>query len=54
MVLEEEDLSKDTLLDSVQKLYNDRGTFIDAMRNSNQQDSIQTIIQIIENVSLKS
>ena len=54
MVLEEEDLSKDTLLDSVQKLYNDRGTFIDAMRNSNQQDSIQTIIQLIENVSLKS
>lgn len=54
MVLEEEDLSKDTLLDSVQKLYNDRGTFMDAMRNSNQQDSIQTIIQLIENVSLKS
>lgn len=54
MVLEEEELSKDTLLDSVQKLYNDRGTFIDAMRNSNQQDSIQTIIQLIENVSLKS
>ncbi|MBC5689223.1 undecaprenyldiphospho-muramoylpentapeptide beta-N-acetylglucosaminyltransferase [Mediterraneibacter sp. NSJ-55] len=54
MVLEEEDLSKDTLLDSVQKLYNDHGTFIDAMRNSNQQDSIQTIIQLIENVSLKS
>lgn len=54
MVLEEEDLSKDTLLDSVQKLYNDRGTFIDAMRNSNQEDSIQTIIQLIENVSLKS
>ena len=54
MVLEEENLSAKTLLDSIQKLYTDQNKFIDAMKNSNQQDSIHTIIDLIEKVSLKS
>ena len=48
MVLEEEDLTPESLLDAVLDLYENRGTFIDAMRNSDQQDSIDTIIGLIE------
>ena len=54
MVLEEEALTKDSLLDSVQKLYDNRSTFMDAMKNSGQQDSIDTIIRLIEEVSQQS
>ena len=50
-VLEEEDVTKESLLDSIHKLYQDRTAYIDAMRNSGQQDSIRTIIQLIEEVS---
>ena len=48
MVLEEEELTEETLVSAVHKLYDNRGTFIDAMRNSDQQDSINTIISLIE------
>lgn len=48
LVLEEEELTKDSLLEAVHKLYSNRGTFIDAMRSSHQQDSINTIIGLIE------
>ena len=48
MVLEEEELNKDSLLASVHRLYSDRASYIDAMRNSGQQDSIKTIIGLIE------
>ncbi len=51
MVLEEEDLSEDTLVDAVHNLYTNRGTFMDAMKHSGQQDSINTIISLIEEVS---
>ena len=44
MVLEEEELTAE----AVQDLYENRGTFIDAMRDSDQQDSIDTIISLIE------
>lgn len=50
-VLEEEDVTKESLLDSIHKLYQDRTAYIDAMHNSGQQDSIRTIIQLIEEVS---
>ena len=53
MVIEEEDLTLESLLEAVQKLYEDRGTFIDAMRDSGQQDSIDTIISLIEEASEK-
>ena len=48
MVIEEEALTPESLLDAVSRLYEDRGTFIDAMRDSGQQDSINTIISLIE------
>lgn len=48
MVLEEEQLSEETLVCAVNDLYNSRGTFIDAMRDSSQQASIDTIISLIE------
>ena len=48
MVLEEEELSENTLVPAVHSLYEGRGAFIDAMRDSGQQDSIDTIIALIE------
>lgn len=48
IVLEEEELSDDTLLNAIHKLYNERETFIDNMKHSSQQDSITTIIGLIE------
>ena len=51
MVLEEEELTEESLVTAVHNLYNNKGKFIDAMRNSGQQDSIHTIISLIEDVS---
>ena len=51
MVLEEETLTEDSLVTSVLELYKNRGTFIDAMRNSDQQDSINTIVSLFEDES---
>lgn len=50
MVLEEESLNQKVLLDAIHKLYEDRGTYIDAMKQSPQQNSIDTIIDLIESV----
>lgn len=49
-VLEEEELNKSTLLDSLQTLFRDRESYIKAMQQSNQQNSIDTIIELIESV----
>lgn len=51
IVLEEEAITKDSLLEAVNKLYQDRTSYINAMINSGQHDSIRTIIQLIEEVS---
>ena len=51
LVLEEEQLTKETLLIAVKTLYENRTTFINSMKNSGQQDSIGTIISLIEEVS---
>lgn len=51
LVLEEEQLTKETLLAAVKNLYENRTTFINSMKNSGQQDSIRTIIKLIEEVS---
>lgn len=51
LVLEEEQLTKETLLNTVKTLYENRTTFINSMKNSGQQDSIGTIIKLIEEVS---
>ncbi|RHR21195.1 undecaprenyldiphospho-muramoylpentapeptide beta-N-acetylglucosaminyltransferase [Clostridium sp. AF19-22AC] len=53
MVLEEEDLTKESLLESVKNLYENRSKYMDAMRDSRQQDSIDTIIGLIEEISIK-
>ena len=51
LVLEEEQLTKETLLAAVKNLYENRTTFINSMKNSGQQDTIGTIIKLIEEVS---
>ena len=48
VVLEEDEITKEALIDKVNALYQDRNQYIDAMRNSGQQDSIRTILQLIE------
>ena len=48
MVLEEEEITNDTLLKAVQSLYQNRASYSTAMKGSKQTDSIQTIIQLIE------
>lgn len=50
MVLEEEEVTKGSLLEGVNKLYENRTSYMDAMRDSGQHDSINTIIQLIEEV----
>ena len=50
IVLEEEEVTKETLLNAVNKLYENRASYMDAMRDSGQHDSINTIIQLIEEV----
>ena len=52
-VIEEEELTKDSLLAAVTELHDNRDTFIEAMSNSNQQDPINTIIQLIEDLRKK-
>lgn len=51
IVLEEEDLTDDTLLQAIHNLYENRETYIATMKASSQQDSISTIIQLIESAS---
>lgn len=51
IVLEEEALTDKTLLDMVNSLYEHREQYINAMKNSSQQNSIDTIIDLIESVT---
>ena len=53
LVIEEEQLTNATLLDAVHNLYENREQFINAMRNSRQQDPIATIIGLIEEAATK-
>lgn len=50
VVLEEEEVTKESLLDAVNKLYENRASYMDAMRDSGQHDSINTIVRLIEEV----
>ena len=52
-VIEEENLTKSTLLDAVKDVYNNRSKYINAMSQSGQMDSIGTILQLLEEVSSK-
>lgn len=49
VVLEEEELSDQILLEAIRRLYAEKDAYIDAMKKSSQQDSINTIIGLIEN-----
>lgn len=51
MVISEDDLSKELLVAKVQELYCNRNTYINAMEESEQSDSIKTIMNLIEEVS---
>ena len=51
VVLEEEELNHDVLLKAIMDLYQNRETYIQAMKNSPQQNSIDTIIDLIESVA---
>ncbi|SHJ45171.1 undecaprenyldiphospho-muramoylpentapeptide beta-N-acetylglucosaminyltransferase [Hespellia stercorisuis] len=53
MVIEEEELTKESLLENVFRLYDNRNTFIEAMNGSSQQNSIDTIIALIEEAASK-
>lgn len=48
MVIEEENLSNVVLLDAVQNLYENRSQYITAMKESKQMNSVETVVQIIE------
>lgn len=52
VVLEEEETTKESLLAAIQKLYANRSSYMDAMRNSGQHDSINTIIGLIEDAAM--
>ena len=51
VVLEEEELTSSVLLDAVLKLYREKDAYIKAMQQSKQQDSVQTILDLIREVS---
>lgn len=54
VVIEEEELTNEKLLSSIQNLYANRDSYINAMSKSGQQNSIETIIGLIENAANKS
>ena len=53
MVIEEEDLNQASLLSAIQHLYQNKDTYINAMKQSSQQDSIKTILNLIDDASTK-
>ena len=52
-VLEEEMLSSQSLLDAISTTWNQKEQYIDTMKNSQSQDSIQTVFSLIESVAKK-
>ncbi|MDO4307983.1 MAG: undecaprenyldiphospho-muramoylpentapeptide beta-N-acetylglucosaminyltransferase [Eubacteriales bacterium] len=53
MVLEEEEITETTLLNTIKELYANRQTFIDTMAGSSEMDSIRQITSLIEECSAK-
>lgn len=51
MVLKEEDMTADTLISSIEKLYANRNSYIKAMTESRQMDSIEMIVKLINEVA---
>lgn len=50
-VMQENELSNLTLLDAIRKVYNNRVKYTSAMESSNQMNSIETILELINNIS---
>ncbi len=50
VVLEEEEITNEVLLETVNNLYDNRDIYIENMKNSPQQDAIDTIIDLIQEV----
>ena len=48
IVLEEEEITNEVLLEAIHKLHREKDTFVQAMKASSQQDSINTIIELIQ------
>lgn len=48
IVIDEDDLTKKLLLEKIQELYFNRKSYVEAMRQSSQRDSISTITELIE------
>ena len=53
VVLEEETLNNDILLKSVKELYANRQKYIDNMKNSQVNDAVKTIVNLIESITKK-
>ena len=51
VVLEEEEMNHDSLLAAIHKLYREKDAYIEAMKQSSQQDSINTILGLIQEAS---
>ena len=51
VVLEEEELTDEVLLSAINHLYENRESYIETMKQSSQQNSIDTIIDLIESVT---
>ena len=51
MVLEEEELTNEVLLSAIDSLYENRETYVNAMKQSSQQNPIDTIIDLIESLT---
>ena len=54
IVIEEEELTQNKLMDAILTLYQNKDSYIDAMKNSPQQDAIHTVINLIERAVSKS
>lgn len=53
-VLEEENLTDELLLETIEKTYVNRKQYIDAMKNSSQQNGVESVISIIQEITNKS
>lgn len=54
MVIEEEQLSQEILLESVRNLFKNRSQYADAMAKSEQLNSVETVVQLLEQIAGQS
>ena len=51
VVIEEENLTNESLIEAIEEVYSHQNKYIDAMKNSSQKDAIGTIFELIKSVS---